>query len=141
VVRFDFDALSASERFEIMTGTVARPDLQRRPAGLDTAALAGLATVPSERVAPPRLADSPVAFECRLHQAIEPCPAHVILLARMLLVHLSNVHMGDGAMPVIDTPGLDLIGSMHGGRCYARSSELFAMDRPSWSEWGAKSGR
>jgi len=41
------------------------------PPGVDEAALAGLAIAPSERVAPPRLAQSPVTFECRLHQAID----------------------------------------------------------------------
>ena len=111
------------------------------PPGLDEAALAGLATTPSERVAPPRLVDSPIAFECRLHQAIEPGPGQVILLVRILLVHVADLCMAEGATPVIDTPTLDLIGSMHGARWYTRTSELFAMDRPSWSEWVAKRGR
>ena len=38
--------------------------------GVDEFALAALATEPSRLVAPPRVADSPVAFECRLTQLI-----------------------------------------------------------------------
>jgi flavin reductase (DIM6/NTAB) family NADH-FMN oxidoreductase RutF len=108
--------------------------------GTDEAILAGLATVPSERVAPPRLAESPVAFECRLHQAIEPGPAQVILLVQVLLVHVADSCMVGGAQPSIDTPALNLIGSMHGGRWYTRTSDLFSMDRPRWSGRIAESG-
>ncbi len=212
-MRFDFDAMSAGERFEVMTNTVAPrpialvtsldksgrlnaapysffatmavdppllaigvlPHAEGRikdtglnvmatgelvvnlipgrlaeamnltcidaPRGTNEAALAGLAAIASERVAPPRLADSPVAFECRLHQAIEPGPAQVILLARILLVHVADACITDSPTPVIDTPTLDLIGGMHGARWYTRTSDLFAMDRPNWSEWIAKNGR
>jgi flavin reductase (DIM6/NTAB) family NADH-FMN oxidoreductase RutF len=110
------------------------------PHGIDEAALAGLATVPSERVAPPRLAESPVAFECRLHQAIEPGPAQVILLVQVLLVHVADACMVGVAQPSIDTPALNLIGSMHGARWYTRTAELFSMDRPRWSDRVAESG-
>ena len=30
---------------------------------------------------------------------------------------------------------LKLIGGMHGARWYAKLSDRFAMDRPSWAEW------
>lgn len=105
------------------------------PPGVDEAALAGLATLPAERVAPPRLADSPVAFECRLHQAIEPGPNQAILLARILLVHVADTCVTGAVPPAIDTPALDLVGGMHGARWYTRTSDRFAMDRPSWAEW------
>lgn len=108
------------------------------PPGVDEAALAGLVTLPAERVAPPRLADSPLAFECVLHQAIEPGPLQVILLARILLVHVADGAVPAGAAPpAIDTPALDLIGAMHGARWYARTTERFAMDRPDWATWSA----
>ena len=110
------------------------------PPGVDEAALAGLATLPSERVAPPRLADSPVAFECRLHQAIEPGPNQVILLARILLAHVAPSCLTDTEPPAIDTPALDLIGGLHGARWYTRTSDRFAMDRPSWAEWTTTRG-
>jgi flavin reductase (DIM6/NTAB) family NADH-FMN oxidoreductase RutF len=107
------------------------------PPGVDETALAGLATLPSERVAPPRLANSPVAFECRLHQTIEPGPQQVILLVRILLAHVAEGCTTASEPPAIDTPALDLIGAMHGARWYARTSGLFALDRPSWADWNA----
>jgi flavin reductase (DIM6/NTAB) family NADH-FMN oxidoreductase RutF len=110
------------------------------PPGVDEAVLAGLTTVPSERVAPPRLAESPVAFECRLHQAIEPGPNQVILLVSVILVHVVESAMGTES-PEIDTPKLDLIGGMHGARWYTRTSDRFAMDRPTWEEWIKKHDR
>lgn len=109
------------------------------PRGVDEAALAGLAMRPSERVASPRIAKSPVTFECKLHQAIEPGPNQVILLASILLVHVAESAIG--AKPQdIDTPALDLIGGMHGARWYTRTSDRFAMDRPTWEEWTRRHG-
>lgn len=35
----------------------------------------------------------------------------------------------------IDTEGLRLIGLMHGSGWYARCTDLFQMDRPSWADW------
>jgi flavin reductase (DIM6/NTAB) family NADH-FMN oxidoreductase RutF len=107
------------------------------PPGVDEAALAGLAIVPSERVAPPRLAGSPVTFECQLQQAIEPGPHQVILLASIVLVHVVESAIGVKALE-IDTPELDLIGGMHGARWYTRTSDRFAMDRPTWEDWISK---
>ena len=52
---------------------------------------------------------SPVAFECRLHQAIEPGPNQMILLARILLVRVAETCVTGTAPPAIDTPALDLI--------------------------------
>lgn len=109
------------------------------PRGVDEASFAGLAVVPSERVAPPRLAMSPVVFECRLHQTIEPGPNQVILLASILIMHVVESAIEPETLQ-IDTPSLDLIGSMHGARWYTRTSDRFAMDRPTWEEWTRKHG-
>jgi flavin reductase (DIM6/NTAB) family NADH-FMN oxidoreductase RutF len=40
------------------------------PAGFDEFALAGLTAAPSRTVRPPRVAESPVSFECALHTAV-----------------------------------------------------------------------
>lgn len=107
------------------------------PPGVGEAALAGLAVAPSERVVPPRLAESPVVFECQLYQAIEPGPNQVILPASIVLVHVAESAIGTKPLE-IDTPALDLIGGMHGARWYTRTSDRFAMDRPTWEEWTRK---
>lgn len=43
----------------------------------------------------------------------------------------------NAATCAINTLGLKLIGGMHGARWYARTSDLFAMDRPTWAQWVA----
>ncbi len=41
----------------------------------------------------------------------------------------------DAARGLVDTPKLNLIGGMHGAKWYARLSDRFAMERPTWAEW------
>jgi hypothetical protein len=60
-----------------------------------------------------------------------------VTLASIVLVHV--VESAIGVKPLeIDTPGLDLIGGMHGARWYTRTSDRFAMDRPTWEDWISK---
>ena len=100
------------------------------PPGVDEAALAGLATLPSERVAPPRLADSPVAVECRLHQAIEPGPNQVILLARILLAHVAPSCLTDTEPPAIDTrPRRQAAGELRRRAAEANGAAFVAVTR------------
>lgn len=47
--------------------------------GTDEFAVLGIASEPSERVRPPRVADSPVAIECRLRQVIEVGESFVVM--------------------------------------------------------------
>lgn len=107
------------------------------PPGVDEAALAGLATAASDRVAVPRLAASPVAFECVLHDAIRLGPDEAILLARIVTVHVADALAGASPPHTLDTPGLRLFGALHAARWYARTTDRFAMDRPNWAEWSA----
>lgn len=101
------------------------------PPGVSELDLAGLATLPSLKVAPPRIAASPVAFECRVLHAIETGPRQVIVLGAVVQAHLARDYlMGDPARPRVDTPALGLVGRMHGSGVYARTTDLFEMDRP-----------
>lgn len=49
------------------------------PADVDEFAAVGLTAEPSRCVAPPRVAESPVALECRLHQALELGDSTVVI--------------------------------------------------------------
>jgi flavin reductase (DIM6/NTAB) family NADH-FMN oxidoreductase RutF len=49
------------------------------PAGVSEFAAVGLTAEPSTVVAPPRVAESPVALECRLHQALELGDSTVVI--------------------------------------------------------------
>jgi flavin reductase (DIM6/NTAB) family NADH-FMN oxidoreductase RutF len=57
------------------------------PAGVSELERLGLATVPSDLVAVPRLADAPVALECRLRQEVALVPTSDVIFLDVLMVH------------------------------------------------------
>jgi flavin reductase (DIM6/NTAB) family NADH-FMN oxidoreductase RutF len=89
-----------------------------------------IATAPSERVKPPRVAAAPVAFECRLHSIVPigegPLAARVIF-GRILMMHVADAVLGADGKP--DPGKLDLIARL-GGEGYARTTERFNLPRP-----------
>ncbi|QCI67481.1 flavin reductase family protein [Phreatobacter stygius] len=100
------------------------------PAEVDELALAGLHTVASVKVAPPRIADSPVAFECRNLASVVTGPRQVTVIGEVVCAHVSDEFVLDAARGHIDTLALDLVSRMHGSGWYARSADLFQMIRP-----------
>lgn len=96
---------------------------------------AGLTTVPSVRIKPPRIAESPVAFECELLQLIDLAPHSGIVLGRIVAMHVRDDAVLDAANGYLDTPGLGLIGRMHGTGWYARTSDRFEIPRIPVAEW------
>ncbi|MSU23640.1 MAG: flavin reductase family protein [Opitutus sp.] len=90
----------------------------------------GIASKPSERVRPPRVAAAPVAFECTLDRIVligeGPLAANV-MFGRILVAHVSDDVMGPDGRP--DPAKLDLIGRL-GGDAYVRTRDIFEMERP-----------
>lgn len=90
-----------------------------------------IASQPSLRVKPPRVAGAPVAFECRLAE-VQPYPRHApnchLIFAEVLLAHVDDAVLD--AQGRIDPHKLDLIGRL-GGAAYTRTRETFEMRRPS----------
>ena len=89
-----------------------------------------IATAPSSRVRPPRVAEAPVAFECKLDRIVRvgegPLAGNVVF-GTVLCMHVSETVLGpDGR---IDPHKLDTIGRM-GGDYYTRTTELFTIKRP-----------
>jgi flavin reductase (DIM6/NTAB) family NADH-FMN oxidoreductase RutF len=103
--------------------------------GANELAEAGLTTVPCTHVKPPRIAESPVSMECELLQIIELGSDSGLVLGRVLAMHVREEYVLDAARHYIDTPKLKLIGRMHGSGWYARTSDLFSMDRISREAW------
>lgn len=50
----------------------------------------GLATLPSQLVAPPRLTEPPVALECRLNRELELGPGSTLVLLDVLMAHAAE---------------------------------------------------
>ena len=91
--------------------------------------LAQITTAPSQVVKPPRVAASPVSFECKLHQIVDFSPSpqsSSLVLGRVVSIHVDDAHMKDGKL---DRNSLDLIGRM-GGIQYTRTTQRFDMVRP-----------
>jgi flavin reductase (DIM6/NTAB) family NADH-FMN oxidoreductase RutF len=108
-------------------------------AGVNELRHAGLATLPSEKVKPPRIALSPVAMECELMQIVELGASNGLVLGRVLAMHVRDDAVLDAQKHYIDTPKLKLVGRMHGTGWYARTTDLFQLPRIPLQEWKEKS--
>ncbi|MBT1585577.1 flavin reductase family protein [Curtobacterium flaccumfaciens pv. flaccumfaciens] len=105
------------------------------PHGVDEFELAGLATAPSRMIGPPRVAASPVSFECRVSQIIRLQGADGelvdswLVLGEVVVVHIDERLLVDG---VYDTAAADPILRGGGPADYFRiiAQERFQMRRP-----------
>jgi flavin reductase (DIM6/NTAB) family NADH-FMN oxidoreductase RutF len=91
--------------------------------------LAKLTPAPSNTVKPPRVAESPVSFECKLHQILDFSQAPTgasLVIGKIVSIHIDDAHLKEGKL---DRNSLDLIGRM-GGMQYTRTTERFEMVRP-----------
>jgi len=105
------------------------------PAGVNELDLAKLKTAPSKTVKPPRVVGSPVAYECRLLTSLSFGPNQAIVIGRVTYGHVDDGLVVDASRGLVDTPKLKLIGGMHGAKWYARLSDRFEMERPTWGRW------
>jgi flavin reductase (DIM6/NTAB) family NADH-FMN oxidoreductase RutF len=100
------------------------------PYGVSEIERCGIATVPSERVRPPRVAGAPVHMECVVHQIVRvgdgPLAANMVI-GRVLLFHVDDAVLDEAGR--VDPRRLDTIGRL-GGDGYARTTDLFALPRP-----------
>ncbi len=100
--------------------------------GVNEFVKAGLTQVASEKVRPPRVAESPVAFECVVEELIELGQgggAGNLIICRVVLIHVQTQYLD--ASGALDTRRLDLVGRM-GGSWYTRASgdALFEIPKP-----------
>ncbi len=87
-------------------------------------------TVPSEMVRPPRVARSPVSFECKVHQIVHvgegPIAANIVI-GLIQALHVDPAVLGSDGMP--DAGKLDHIARI-GGSGYALTRDRFNLERP-----------
>lgn len=91
--------------------------------------LAKLTPHPSKIVRPPRVGESPVSFECTLHQILDFSAApggSSLVIGKIVSIHMNDAHIKDGKL---DRNSLDLVGRM-GGLQYTRTTQRFEMVRP-----------
>jgi flavin reductase (DIM6/NTAB) family NADH-FMN oxidoreductase RutF len=110
------------------------------PAGHEELRITGLATAPSRQVGVPRIADSPVALECRLKQLIAIDHSANIVVAEVVAVHVADAAVRDAERCYIDTEKLQLIGRMQSPGGYTRTRDAFSMRQLDFDEWQATRG-
>ena len=99
---------------------------------VDEMALAGLTAAPSKLVAPPRVAESPVAFECRYWRTVDLPGAdggpgtHAIVLGQVVGVHIDDNVLTAGRVDVTKLKPIARLG--YGD--YAVIDEVFELTRP-----------
>jgi flavin reductase (DIM6/NTAB) family NADH-FMN oxidoreductase RutF len=84
-------------------------------------------------VAPPRVAESAVAFECELFQTIDlGAPGHATLvLGRILRIHAYRAVLAPGS-GTIDAAALQPVTRL-GGSTYGALGDVFDIVRPVWA--------
>jgi flavin reductase (DIM6/NTAB) family NADH-FMN oxidoreductase RutF len=102
------------------------------PRGVDEFSYAGVTPAPSRTVAVPRVAESPVHFECRvahIYQVREGADASTVVFGRIQHIHVDD-RLLDGTK--IDTAALRPLARL-GGPQYAGLAEIFTLERPVYS--------
>jgi flavin reductase (DIM6/NTAB) family NADH-FMN oxidoreductase RutF len=99
--------------------------------------IAGLDTLPSTQIKPPRIKGSPVSFECVLLSSVVTGPYQTVVIGRVKAVHIEDRFVLDTDRAHIDTPALQLVGRSYGST-YVRAQDTFEMARPNWATWTGK---
>ena len=86
---------------------------------------AGLTPVRSDAVRPPRIAESPVNFECRLIRTVTVAD-NMVFFGEAVRLHVEEAILTDG---VVDVHKAKPIGRL-GGPQYCRTQDVFEMRRP-----------
>ena len=104
------------------------------PSTVDEFEYAGLHKVRSERVKPPRVAESPAHLECVVTQFVkleaEGDEPNTAVFGRVVGVHIDDRFLRDG---FVDMRGMQPLGRL-GYLDYVVVTETFSMDRPNWKQ-------
>ena len=101
------------------------------PAGQSEIEAAGLRTLPSARVQPPRIAGTPAQLECTLHKLVEIGEGDRVT-SRMFIGRIELIHVEDALLTPedrVDPEALNLVARL-GGADYAQVGEVFSLQRP-----------
>lgn len=104
---------------------------EHMPRGTNEMAEAGLEAAPSEKVAPPRVAAAPAAFECRYIQTVDLPSARTGRVSHVVIGEVVGIHIDESVIVdgMIDIGVLRPIARL-GYMDYAVVDESFAMARP-----------
>ena len=95
----------------------------------------GLATAPSLRVAPPRLADAGASLECKLFQAL-PLGESTLFVAEVVMFHVADRYLG----PRLRVENFAPLGRLGTPSLYCRTTDRFALPRMTFARWQIMGG-
>jgi flavin reductase (DIM6/NTAB) family NADH-FMN oxidoreductase RutF len=95
---------------------------------------AELTALPSVGVRPPRIAEAPVSFECRRITGLSLGARSTLEVGRVVHIHIRD-DLVDPERYYVATDKMRLVARMHGRGWYARTSDLFLMERMTFAEW------
>jgi flavin reductase (DIM6/NTAB) family NADH-FMN oxidoreductase RutF len=100
------------------------------PYGVSELELVGLSPIASEVVSPPRVQESPIQMECRVHSLVEVGPgdagSSTVIIGEVLRFHVATAAYKEGG---IDLEGIQPVGRLDGVR-YGLIGDMFDLDRP-----------
>jgi flavin reductase (DIM6/NTAB) family NADH-FMN oxidoreductase RutF len=105
----------------------------RFPLDVEEVGEAGLTVVPSDRVAPPRIIEAPVSFECERIGLLQISSGRHIAIGKAVMMHVRD-GLIDPERFYIDQEAYRPLGRL-GGLLYTRTREHFVLPRPSYEEW------
>ncbi|MFE6869008.1 flavin reductase family protein [Kitasatospora sp. NPDC057692] len=114
----------SEELLEAMNITAAEFDED-----VDELAEAGLATIPSHAVGPPRIARSPVALECTYTRSVQLGRNRDLLIGEIVYAHVADGVVLNPDRGHIDAGRMNLVGRMHGGGWYTTTTAPFQVAR------------
>ena len=94
---------------------------------------AGLTSAPSLRIRTPRVLESPVNLECRVHTILE-IGANRIIVAEILEFHIWD-EMIDAQKLYVDSAKLDLLARMGGAGAYSTTRDALEQPRVAYADW------
>lgn len=101
------------------------------PKGVNEFTKAGLTAIPSEKVKPPRVAESPVQFECVVNKVIQlgkEGGAGNLVICEVVMLHIDESILDENQ--IIDQHKIDTVARM-GGNWYSRSNMgMFEVPKP-----------
>lgn len=95
---------------------------------------AGLMPAPSSKIRTPRIAQSPVSFECRLFDIVALGPSRSLVLGRVVAMHIVDEAVMDVEQCYIDTRKLRLIGRGE-ANTYVRTSDVVHLPAIPLQNW------
>jgi flavin reductase (DIM6/NTAB) family NADH-FMN oxidoreductase RutF len=111
----------------------------RFPLDVEEVEQAGLNAAPSDRIAPPRIVEAPVSFECERIGLLQISPGRHIAIGKAVMMHIRD-GLIDPEKLYVDQEAYRPVGRL-GGLLYTRTREHFVLPRPSYQEWLASRGK